>query len=112
MTKGQKVDRLALHERFWERMDRFGKIEIYQKGLAEELNLTTPTMSIIMKEVVGEGRIKKIASKRRNVGVYTVRDPARFEHVFIPFYVPGIDVERCERCGELFSNGQHTLNIL
>lgn len=110
--KGQKVDRLALHERFWAQADRFGKVEIYQKGLAEELHLTAPTVSLIMKELVEEGRIRKVASKRRNVGVYAVRDPANFDHEFIPVTVPGVGVERCDRCGELQPLGNHTTNVL
>lgn len=109
--RGRAIDRLALHEELWKRADHFGKLEIYQKLLAEELGVTQATMSLIIKDLVGDGRIKKVSAKKRNVGTYVVRDPTLFEHEFEPVHVPGINVERCARCGDLEQVGRHTLKI-
>lgn len=105
--RGQAVDRLALHQTLWSRSDRFGKVQILQGDLAKELGITNPTMSNIIKAMSEEGRLKKVAARKRNIGVYQIKDPADFEHVFQPEMVPGIEVERCKVCGELEKVGQH-----
>lgn len=107
MSRGHTIDRVQLHCTLYERADRFGKLEIYQKALAEQLQVTQATMSLIIKELVQEGRIKKVASRPQNVGVYVIRPPAAFEHEFDPYHVPGIDIERCKLCGGILEGGPH-----
>ncbi len=109
--RGQTVDRLALHQSLWSRSDRFGKIQILQTELAEELGIAKPTMSNIIGELVQEGRIKKVAARKRNVGVYMILDPAEFDHEFVPVTVPGIEIERCKVCGDLEKVGHHVKPI-
>lgn len=111
MTKGLSVDRVALHRRLWADTDRFGKTEIYQIALAKELDVTKPTMSLIIKDLVTDGRIRKVAARKRNIGIYIVRDPALFDHPFVPVPVPGIGVDRCEICGDLERVGKHLMQI-
>lgn len=110
--RGQRIDRLELHKMLWKRADRFGKVEIHQGRLSEELHVTKPTMSLIMTELTQEGRVKKVGSKYRNVGVYTIRNPVDFPHIFDGKRVPGIGVKRCTHCGELEVIGKHTLPIV
>lgn len=108
-----KVDRYDLHDHLWDKADRFGRCLIYQKELASELDITQATMSLIVKELTESGRIKKIAAKQRNIGIYVVRDPTQFEHRFEPIEIPGMNVMRCKRCGDLEQVGFHldTRNI-
>lgn len=102
-----KIDRLELHERFWQESDRLKRIVIHQKTLSEEYGVTHATMNIAVRELEKQGRIRKVAAKKRNVGIYIVRDPAEFEHEFEPVTVPGIGVQRCRRCGDLEVVGNH-----
>lgn len=102
-----KVDRYELHQRFWDEADRLGRCLIYQKELAAQLDVTQATMSIIIGELVDEGRIKKISAKQRNIGVYLIRDPILFPHAFDPVSIPGLDVVRCRKCGDLYPVGRH-----
>lgn len=109
--RGQAVDRLALHQELWKRCDRFGKIQILQGELADELGITKPTMSNIIRDMSEEGRLKKVAAKKRNIGVYQIKDPAEFDHAFQAELVPGIEIERCKLCGELEKVGLHVTPI-
>lgn len=77
--------------------------------LAGKVGVTQATMSLIIKDLKDVGRIRKIAAKANNVGVYVVRDPAGFEHEFEPTeptVVP--DVFRCGVCGEFKDYELHT----
>lgn len=106
--RGHAVDRVAVHMALWDKSDRQHKIEIYQKELAQKMSITQATMSLVIKDLSEEGRIKKIASRPRNVGVYVVRDPADFEHEFDAYSVTGFEnLERCRLCGFLQGMGKH-----
>lgn len=63
----------------WADTDVRGKVVLVQKDLAAELGLSKFVMCRIIGSLEDDGRIKKIASRYKNVGVYTVRDPAEFE---------------------------------
>lgn len=104
-----KIDRQALHDMLWEKADRVGKVEIYQTGLAEELGITKPTMSLIIKELTDDGRIRKLFARKANVGVYKVSDPAQFEHEYVPTK-SGL-VEVCQRCGLMEKVGPHIARV-
>lgn len=105
--RGHAVSRPDLHQLLWSRSDRFGRVEVYQKELAEEIGVTQATMSLVMKDLVETGRVKKIAAKRRNVGIYTIRDPKSYPHPFEGQTVPGVGIERCKVCGDLLQVGPH-----
>lgn len=109
MARGVKIDRVTLHRNLWERADRFGKVEIHQRTLSEELDVTNVTVSLIIKELVEDERIRKVAARKGNIGVYVVKDPNLFAHPFEEYEVPGIGVKRCRICGELEQVGKHLL---
>ena len=109
MARGKTIDRVALHCDLWSKSDRLNRIEIYQKELAQTLGVTQATMSLIIKDLVEDGRVRKIASKPRNVGIYVVRDPAQFEHTFDGQAIFGFpNLERGKLCGALFAGGPHS----
>lgn len=102
-----KVDRIELHERLWQDADRLKRVTIHQKQLSEEYGVTHATMNIAVRDLEKQGRIRKVAAKMRNVGIYVVRDPAAFEHEFEGVLTPGVGVLRCKKCGELEKIGKH-----
>lgn len=108
MTRGIYINRVALHTYLWGITDRSGKVTIYQKALAEKMSISQATMSICVRELVAEGRIKKIASRANNVGVYQVMDPSSYPHEYTQGQgspVPGLF--RCAVCGEFDETGNH-----
>lgn len=108
MTRGIYVDRLALHSYLWSIADRSAKVTIYQKALAEKMQITQATMSICVRELAAEGRIKKIAARANNVGVYQIMDPSLYPHEYSKGQespVPGLF--RCAICGEFDQTGNH-----
>lgn len=78
MSQGVPLDRQKVHETLWEARDRGGKVQIYQKQFAGFLGISVTHMSRVIRDFEQEGRIKKIAARYRNVGVYVIRDPADF----------------------------------
>lgn len=78
MTQGVPVDVLAIHQELWDARKRNGTVQIYQKKFAAHLNLSQYHMSRVIRRMTEEGRIKKIAARYRNVGIYQVMDPADF----------------------------------
>lgn len=78
MSRGVPLDREALHQMLWKAADRSGKLRIFQKQLAVYLGIAPTHMSRVIRDFEEEGRIKKIGSRYRNVGIYAVRDPAEF----------------------------------
>jgi CRP-like cAMP-binding protein len=55
-----KLDRDLLHQYLWQRVDRLGRVTIRQKDLAEGLGVTDATMSLLFKEMVLAGRLRKV----------------------------------------------------
>lgn len=109
MARGVYLNRIELHKYLFSLADRTGKLEIYQKTLAEKMKVTRPSMSLIMKDLTESGRIKKISSRSNNVGVYVIRDPSTFEHKFVPQKGRSRFPSRCQECGEFESFGKHPL---
>lgn len=79
MTQGVPVDRGAVHQEIWDARTRNGTVRIYQKQFAAHLSISVYQMSRIIKELEQQGRIKKIAARHRNIGIYKVYDPIDFE---------------------------------
>ncbi len=71
----KKIDRSEIHQKLWERRDRWGRVELHQRDFAVELEVTHYTVSRLIAELIESGALKKISSKYRNVGVYAVREP-------------------------------------
>lgn len=78
MTQGVPIDRAEIHRKIWKARDRTGKVKIYQKRFAETLGISAPHMSRIIGELIESGRLHKVGARYRNVGVYSVSDPAQF----------------------------------
>lgn len=78
MTQGVPIDRQAVHQEIWEARTRNGTCKIYQKKFAAHLKISVYQMSRIIKELEKDGKITKIGSRYRNVGIYKVSDPASF----------------------------------
>lgn len=76
--RGVPLDRMEVHQKIWAARDRRGRVKIYQKQFAEHLGISIYHMSRIIKEFEEQGRLKKIAARYRNVGVYVVSDPVAF----------------------------------
>lgn len=78
VAAGVKADRDAIHQEIWDARDRRGLVKIHQGDFARHLGLSGPHLCRIMKEFEGSGRIKKVGSRYRNVGIYSVMDPEKF----------------------------------
>lgn len=76
--RGLAIDRADIHKKIWDQRNRRGIVKIFQKAFAAHLGISTPQMSRIIHELMEQGRIVKIGSRYRNVGVYEVKDPANF----------------------------------
>lgn len=79
MARGYVVNRVEVHEYLWSISNSRNKVQVYQKELAEKLGITQATMSYVMRDLSKEGRLKKVAAKANNVGVYVISDPEDFE---------------------------------
>jgi DNA-binding MarR family transcriptional regulator len=71
------MDHQKLHQRLWDDSRRGGRIEIHQRKLSEDLGVTQATMCAAIQVLVEQGALKKIASRKTNIGVYVVREPER-----------------------------------
>lgn len=78
MARGVPIDRQEVHAKIWAARDKSGRVKIYQKRFAESLHISQYHMSRIIREFEEQGRIKKIAARYRNIGIYVVEDPAMF----------------------------------
>jgi hypothetical protein len=79
MPQGLPIDIADIHQKLWDAKDRNDVVKIYQKQFALYCGISAPHMSRVIKRLKEEGRIKKIGSRYRNVGVYSVYDPADFD---------------------------------
>lgn len=76
--RGVPIDRQAVHVKIWEARSKNGSVKIYQKKFAEACGISQYHMSRIIREFEAEGRLKKIGARYRNIGIYAVEDPAKF----------------------------------
>jgi len=70
------IDRDNLHGYLWEQADRRHVLRIHQRQLAETLNISHWHLCRILREFEDGGRIKKIGTRYKNVGVYQILEPA------------------------------------
>lgn len=82
MARGYVIDRDGIHRYLWSISNSRNRVQIHQGTLAERYEITQATMSRVMKELAKEGRLKKVASKANNVGVFVITDPGEFPHAF------------------------------
>lgn len=78
MPQGKPIDITAIHQTLWDAKDHTKKVKIYQKQFALYCGISAPHMSRVVKRLQEEGRIKKVGTRYRNVGVYLVYDPETF----------------------------------
>lgn len=71
-----RLDRNLLHEYFWKRSDRHGKIRVNQSELADALALDRTTLVRIMREFEITGRARKLSEGWRRESLYQVVDPS------------------------------------
>lgn len=67
-----KIDRHLLHEYLWNHRGRGNFMTGTQTELAEEFNVTRPTMSVIFKEMADDGRLKRVGAK------FLIYDPVTY----------------------------------
>jgi len=77
-VRGKPIDRAEIHQHLWEQSDRNHRLIIHQSEFALFLEITQPTANRLMRDLVHQGRIRKIGTRSRNVGMYLVRDPKDF----------------------------------
>jgi predicted transcriptional regulator len=71
----QRIDRDALHRFLYDRSNSRSHIKINQTELATQLDVTRGTMYRVLKEMLEGGRLRKVETLERNVGVYQIVNP-------------------------------------
>lgn len=79
MGKGHPIDRDKLHAYLFRKTDRYGRLRLVQKNLAEDMGVAHETICRVIKRMCDEKRMKRLDSKKNNVGVYMVLDPEDWE---------------------------------
>ena len=70
------LDRDALHSYLWNKAHPVShRVPVHQGELADALQVTRGTVVRVLKEMIEQGRLRKVDSKERNVQVYEVTDP-------------------------------------
>lgn len=77
--RGVRVIRHEVHKQLWQARNRKDCVQIHQKDFAGFIGIQPTHMSRVIKDLVEDGRIKKIAVRKANIGVYLIRNPADFE---------------------------------
>lgn len=75
----QRIDRDALHRFLYDRSNSRSQIKIHQTTLAEQLDVTRGTMYRVLKEMIEAGRLRKVESLERNIGVYQITNPDEWQ---------------------------------
>ena len=72
---GVKIDRNAVHRVLWRRADRFGRVRVQARSLAEELGVSYWNFTVVLKSMAGEGRMRQIGGSERGPKTYVVENP-------------------------------------
>lgn len=78
MVRGKAISRSKIHEQLWDARNRKDCVKIHQAEYAAYVGISSPHMSRIMGELQEQGRVKKIAARKGNIGIYLIKDPADF----------------------------------
>lgn len=78
MTRAINIDHQRLHEMLWKKADSTGRLLIHQSDLREQLAVSNATLCRILQRMANEGRLKKIAARKGNIGVYVLQNPEGF----------------------------------
>lgn len=78
MSRGKPIDVDKLHTFFYEKADRYGTLQITQRDLASQMGVAYETICRVVKKMSNEGRMKRMKSKKNNVGVYLIQDPGEW----------------------------------
>lgn len=68
--QGVKTDRGLLHDYLWETKDRNDVVKVNQQYLSDELDISSFTLSHLLKKMVNEGRLERLGNSR-----FMVKDP-------------------------------------
>lgn len=79
MAQGKALSLRALHGALWAARDRRNAVRLHQGQLAAEFDVNKYTMSRKVKELVEEGRIRRISNRRVLAGQFIVEDPDTFD---------------------------------
>ncbi len=75
MPVGHSLDHNAIHALLYQKVDRRGRIRLYQTDLAVEIGVTKFTMSRTISKMIAAKRIRRISQKGNNQGFFVVEDP-------------------------------------
>jgi len=75
MPRGKSIDLDAIHSRLYEETDSQGLIRVAQNKLAAEMELVPETICRALKKMEIQGRLKRISSRKNNIGVYLIVSP-------------------------------------
>ena len=75
MPRGEPLDVAALHRHLRRKADRLGRIRLNQRALAVELGVTRFAVCRVVARMTRTGRLRRIGSGPRNVGLYVVGPP-------------------------------------
>ncbi len=81
MTRGVRLDKNAVHRELWAEAVKNRKhwVTIHQRKFAAHLGIRNTWLCIVLAEFAEEGRIRRVANKHRNVGVYEIADPDEWD---------------------------------
>lgn len=79
MPKGRPLDKDHIHQILWEAKDRQGRLKIHQRKFSAWLGITHTTLCRVLAEFEKQGRIKRVATRYRNVGIYQIEDPETWD---------------------------------
>lgn len=69
------VDRDALHRLLAGRTDHFGRIKMDLRALAAETDINYSNLSVIIREMAEEGRLRKVGGTVQGPKTYIVTNP-------------------------------------
>lgn len=78
MPSGHALDIVDVHRALWARRDRRNAVRVQQTEVARELGVNKYTMSRKFAQLLEEGRIRQVGSRKNASGMYVVEDPDNF----------------------------------
>lgn len=73
------LDHDALHQYFWRHRDARGRTTIHVTQLAVLLGTSRQFLDAHVSQMAAQGRLRRVAAKVTNIGVYEVADPASWD---------------------------------
>lgn len=73
---GPAIDLDALHRYLYRRTDPFDRLHLNLRELAVELDLSYSNLSVVIKKMAQQGRLRRIGGGKYSQKTYHVTDPA------------------------------------